>query len=528
MGNLKNGLVLAGFVVLAFIGFLVIAAATGGERFLYEVGPDGERKVDRYAGERGVASDGVERGEETPAGRHEVEAPTAGATDELGALRVTVRTGPAGAETPAGGVAVEIVPRAERRSPWQRVRVTADGNGVAVLGGLAPGAYRITASGGLPGFADAEVAAGATASAFLDLRETLTFGGSVVDVQGAPIGQAIVEVIRLGRGAVWERVAVTGADGRFRIEHAPTMGLLRARKRGYECSAMSRLVMDQTSSDSMVFTLRAGGGVVTGRVLLPSGGPADGALVQVGESSTGVVLESDRAGQRVRVGADGRFEVVGLETGTYRVAAKLAGFATWEGECEVLTGAISQVTAPLVSGGSCFGKAVAADGTPITGILVRRIASKNLIPDVVSSAEDGSFQLADLPLGNVRLEAGNRSVGFVTTELFLRSGDAVEWNLEFPEPTALYGRVVSKRTGVGVKRTLSLLAEEGPDGAKPLIQEVVPDDEGYFSVDGLSKLRVYHLAIQDGVRETVVVRDLVPGGKEIVVEVEPVSARTGR
>jgi protocatechuate 3,4-dioxygenase beta subunit len=248
------------------------------------------------------------------------------------------------------------------------------------------------------------------------LTVTLTKGaviaGTVRDATGAPVARARVEALEefggvpfmFAGGGGWEpdtgRVeAVTDERGRFRLEGvAPGLHTVRAAARGFGRARRPSIAAGR----SVDLTLLPGGSIV-GSVIGSDGRPAAGALVRV-------EAEAPQMGAAVpleKTDSAGRFEIVGLEAGPYRLVARHEGYAP-----SVLSGVVveraGEVRADLVLEG----------GVPVTGRLVggseQPVAGRAWIDELsgartprsladvlrADAGADGVFRIEGVPAGS--------------------------------------------------------------------------------------------------------------------------------
>jgi len=244
------------------------------------------------------------------------------------------------------------------------------------------------------------------------LQKGSVIEGTVRDgATGAPVARARVEAREesgemplLFGGGGWEpdtgRVeAVTDEKGRFRLEGVATgLHTLSAAARGFGRARRPSIVAGR----SVDLTLLPGGSIV-GLVLSSDGRPVAGALVRIEPEAprmggTAPLEKTDPAG---------RFEVVGLEAGTYRVIARHDRFAPG-----VLAGVL------LERAGEVQADVVLERGVPVTGRLVGAselpVAGRASIDELGGSrtprslsdvlraeaGEDGVFRIEGVPAGS--------------------------------------------------------------------------------------------------------------------------------
>ena len=281
------------------------------------------------------------------------------------------------------------------------------------------GRFRITAASGRAHEVRVE-AAGWAAAALKDVRPgapvsvTLQKGSAIEGIvrdgnTSAPVAGAIVEARdTMSRvHAMWEPDAGivrtrTDERGRFRIEGL-TRGLhhVSARLRGYGRGGRS-----EVPAGGRVDLYLFPGATVTGIVRDADGRPVARAALRLESESRGF---GPSGGPVVSSGPDGRFEVTGINPGTYRAVARHPDFAPgWVGGITVDRGAEADVEVVLARGVPVTGRLVAGEDKPVPGRIGVEETERHRVPfglDDRLSAEagaDGRFTLT-LPPGSYAL-----------------------------------------------------------------------------------------------------------------------------
>ena len=271
----------------------------------------------------------------------------------------------------------------------------------------APHAFRVESAGLAPHVRD-RVAPGQP------LRITLVRGGFVEGVvrdgSGAPVPGALVEGSD-GRaremGLVWHAGfgltrAITDGQGRFRLSGvgpgphtltAAARGRGRAQRRAVRAGGRVDLVLLPSAS-------------VTGGVAGPDGRPAAGALVLL-EPAAG----SGGPGRLVVTDGAGRFELLGVDPGQYRVVARHETLAPAWQPVVVKRHGDTDASLRLGDPSAVTGRLVDAQGRPIHGrvgvLTVGDAAAPRSLATALSAetATDGRFRLAPLPTDSLALTA---------------------------------------------------------------------------------------------------------------------------
>jgi carboxypeptidase family protein len=346
---------------------------------------------------------------------------------------------------------------------------------------------RVTAKG-LAGRTFEKVQPGSPLAVVLDRGGTID--GFVRDGTGQPLGGARVTATSdLGMAVSgWETdkesiEATTDARGHFRLDGiGPGLSSLSATAHGFGSARKGNV-----RPGSTVTLIARPGGWLAGQVNDPQGRPVQGALVraemepQPGGSSA---VETTDAG--------GRFEVTGLDVGTYSVVARHADFAPG-----VATGVAVDVegradlSVVLAVGAAITGRLVDAEERPLDG----RVAAQELAgqPMARSLAEllradagaDGRFRIEKVPPGSYGLgavaagHAGRR----IDVEVSSRQAVIDLGDIALERGLAIRGRV---RTSSGAPVPDAQITTGGFDIWGATFSETRSDADGSFVLAGVT------------------------------------------
>ncbi len=352
-----------------------------------------------------------------------------------------------------------------------------DARGRFVMVGLSAGTWAVNArSDHHLEHDDAESVKLLEAALAPEVRVTLGRGaaleGTLVDVGGAPVAGVEVEVatVELGRSAR----ATTRDDGTFYVEglsdgeHAILARLDGDTLRGADgASALRGKVTTARGTIARVKLIAERmSGEVHGRVVDAAGAPLEGVLVdahrvEVAEGEESALVRGPVRARRVTTGVDGRFQLVGLPTGSFDVrASRPGGFDVVAPR--VASGA--EVTLTLGPGGALRGQVTLASGAPLGRYRVQLVKPSGEYERVVSiEAADGAFVLEDLHDGAYRVEIeAARGAARAEVEIVRGAGEVA---LVLHELATVRGRVVWFDDGqpvVGADVELGL--REGAEG----------------------------------------------------------------
>ncbi len=442
--------------------------------------------------------------------RVEASAPTPFAT--TGTLVVHVRY--ADDATPAADVRVLAWP-----AGWERVLAgqfkTTGKDGTAVFAGMSPGRTLVTTGRNLGGHDEAEVRAGATTELDLELAG-FTLTGIVVDAAATPVAGALVEIVPPVATRP-EPVATTGADGRFCVRAVCSPNLVSARAAGYASSECITLMQANGSSVEVQIVLPAAGGMVEGTVAGPDG-PVAGAVVQVGRPGESGRARNPPQPAVVRTDAEGRFRAIGLAVGEQPVQVRAAGLGPWRGTCDVAAGQTTSLQVQLPAGATIRGVVRDAEGALVSRSVVSVGSSGDTLGWFAARARpDGTFTLADLPAGEVEVQASDERAGKASLTVHTVAGAGTECELRLSRGIELRGRVL-REDGVPVEGAMIL----GPVGVAET------DRLGSFAIANCPEGRKFHVEVRRQGIETQRFLDIDPRAGEVELRVRTVAIPSAR
>ncbi len=347
---------------------------------------------------------------------------------------------------PADGVTIVVRPNDDGRIAC--LRAATDDSGRVRFERVRAGRVRVTGDRADPGTV-ATIRAGECTRLDLEIPLGLSVRGVVVDRDGVPVPDALVEVAPLAeadRDA--ELLATTDEEGRFEVRDAPSLCFVGARAEGFTAS---RLVFfsGQPGNDAETrIVLGPDGGVLDVEVVGPDGAPLVGAVVRAGRGPTsGIFARIDGAPPLpalARGGADGRVHLVGIPAGVQPVAACVAGFAPFAGECTIAAGRTARLRIALASGATVRGVVRDGAGHAVEGVVVKFGTWTDFVHLRARSASEGRFELSGLPAGEITLSAEHDELGRAKGSVRAESGEVVACDLVFSRGLELVGRIVDE------------------------------------------------------------------------------------
>jgi len=167
---------------------------------------------------------------------------------------------------------------------------------------------------------------GKTVTVALELQPGVVLGGVVHDESGAPLAKVELQAYVQTRSLPWSlnhnRMATTGADGRFRLDALAAGDVqLDASLQGYRPAQQKLAAQKPEASRAELEFVLERGQTIAGSVRWPDGTPAEAALALTPASQSDP-FEAEDAEVQGKSDASGRFTISGLGEGSYRVKAQ--------------------------------------------------------------------------------------------------------------------------------------------------------------------------------------------------------------
>ncbi len=369
------------------------------------------------------------------------------------------------------------------------------------------------------------VAAGEEGRIELTIPRGFDIAGVVVERDGRPVSGAQIFADTMGNGWNALQVALTDAEGRFRIRSIQT-GLcwVSARATLHPPSPQYEFIGGSADIEGVRIVLEPQGAALAGTVCDPRGEPLAHAQVLLGkEESYDQFKLADGRGARVpaaqmaQTDEHGRFAFAGAPIGKLEVQARSKGLAPWKGEVETSSGTRAELAIRMQQGSQLAGRVIDPDGKPLVRAEVQ-IGQYGFASRYQRTDGEGRFRFDGLPLGEFGVEAQANGFEHAKTTLFGTSAAQLEWNPVLGKGLAIRGRLV----GQGVDFSKWWMYCESEDWQKaPYTQSATPKADGSFEFAGCGnakhKIRVH---APDASLYPVVVVEARPGPDLLLVPID--------
>jgi hypothetical protein len=376
----------------------------------------------------------------------------------------------------------------------------------------------------------------------LRLARNAVVRGRVVDRDGALIAGAPILVTDLMKAeaqpgmAEWMAAMQGGStkppetdeEGRFEISAPPSRVVLSSRPAGYARAKSKPLRLNPGDTKSGVEIVVSRGATVLGSVTAADQSAVGDARVRIfsvdSDNASPTVAEllpelmaSDSSSATSE--ADGSFEILRLEAGTYRLRAEHESWAPSETVTISLRDDEEQTIAPLVlrEGAKVTGRVLDGD-EPAQGVMVQLSGSSTTLHQALVG-NDGDFELRGLPPGEYSLlaiDTASAAQGQFRTKtriVTLELGETVEVEIVFGKGFRIHGKVEGLEAGPA--RMLILVDKDAPATESLRTDDVAASIEFQRHQRGMGMVRADN---------TFEIADVEPGEYVLLVARQPIAS----
>lgn len=365
-----------------------------------------------------------------------------------GSLRVRARWWDG---APAAEVVVKLHHFDPSRAPLPDVYLRTDEQGELLVEAQEPGTVGLYPQHG--GFASAVVEVAFETPLDLTLRKGIGVSGRVVDLEGNPVPYAEIWLSDSGNGSRGVAVGSADAGGRFELRDVSDQNSICARKAGHAPSPSFWLRGAPGDEREIDLVLQGVGAGLALRVVGPDGAPVEGARVRLVPED--FVVKGYDAGRPagtslgrpipylLTTDSQGLCEAPSLLAGSAEIQIGCETLAPWTGVRDLPEGRRSQLTVALSEGVHVRGTVRSTGGEPIEGASVR-VGDYGVLARGVTSAQDGSFELAALAPGSFEIEAKLEDLGSDVATLSGIDGQELTWDAVIDAGRTLSGRLLDE------------------------------------------------------------------------------------
>ncbi len=171
---------------------------------------------------------------------------------------------------------------------------------------------------------------------------------------------------------------------------------------------------------------------------------------------------------RAKTGEDGKFSIIGLQSGPMHLTVQAAGYAP---ELIDVAGAPLPLKIQLKPGQTVHGRVVDENGKPVKGVAVsvsRWRGKRSRLRLHTKSDAEGKFRLTDAPTDQVEYDFGKK--GYMLVENYVMSPSSNEFLVTLKQPLRIAGSVVDAETGKPLKKFSFIQGIDYDDGRAPFWQ----------------------------------------------------------
>jgi uncharacterized GH25 family protein len=321
----------------------------------------------------------------------------------------------------------------------------------------------------------------------LELERGATFTGRVVDLDGAPVPGAYVAAVAVPPGAdpyqvgypgAWGPpiVAVADQHGVFRVDGLDSgPHAVRTWAEGYLPDAHVVNVPEDSGHTFEVVAALS----IQGRITFTDGAPVAGVRVAALKEDGGGYAEG-------RSDADGRFLILGLSAGTYRLDVQASADGRQNMVARVVDGIAagsSDVHVRVERGRIVSGHVTDASGNAVVGAQVQASRDEDALSSTHTDS-NGAFSVGGLPSGRVTIVVTADAMDGVGAVVRTVPSGTEGLDVRLPAPAVLEGVLVGADGAAITQQELQLhpVDEAVTDGVSPWWRNVSTEGDGSFSL----------------------------------------------
>ncbi|MGE0142731.1 MAG: carboxypeptidase regulatory-like domain-containing protein [Planctomycetota bacterium] len=309
-----------------------------------------------------------------------------------------------------------------------------------------------------------------------ELIEPARIRGRVVDDQGAPLADVLVDAprARFDRRNPESWSTATDSDGRFELRGLASM------------STVLRFSLDGWTAEDLPIEVGAEQPTVDlGEVRMGRPGMVTGTVIRDGAPLGGVNLFATRGGETGSLGVsgpDGRYVLHGLTPGRYRVMARFGSMPIQihDAQVNVEAGRTTEaIDIDVPVGRRVRGRVMTRAGAPVADALVFVVGANTA---VTATDQNGNFEM-EVPEGPLDIQAFSPDFLVNETEPLSENGSQINIRLPWFDQGVVEGSIATAVRGAQPQRVLLSL--------RPL-------DEGLSSEDRALRTRVTTVDVEPG------------------------------
>jgi uncharacterized surface anchored protein len=356
-----------------------------------------------------------------------------------------------------------------------------DVNGNYAIPSLSPGSYSVVIAAN--GYASRTVGAYVNSGAITPISVSLemlagAISGTATDLSGTPLLDVVIRVFH--NNIIVGRVA-TDETGVYTIGNiAPGNYVVSARTDGFGGESLGATINPGAVTE-VHFRLTPNPGSVSGVITDESGVTIAGAVIAVQSSIDGgpIILT------RVISGVDGRYQVGGLNPGSYLLNVTALNFQnTFAGVRVDSDQQTVQNFTMLASPGIIIGGVTDPNGSPVfaASIDIRVTNANGITVYSLFTDPEGGFEADNLAPSTYTVFAGALGFRTATASVTVLPASAASVTLVlYPNPGSIQGRITDAVTGGGLAGAIINVNDQNSF----LVQTVIADSGGNYQITGL-------------------------------------------